>query len=98
MTTDEKIAQDLDISFTAILKGGVGPRAWTVLTVPGSGEALGTRRPVKIGGTIDGAEFRVTLLPNGDGTHMLPIAAALRKSIGKEAPATVAVHITQRFS
>jgi hypothetical protein len=33
----------------------------------------------------------------GDGTHKLPIKAALRKAIGKQAGATVTVHLTQRF-
>ena len=51
--------------------------------MPGSGELFGTRRPVKVAGTIDDIPFEATLLPMGDGDHMVPIKAALRTKLGK---------------
>ena len=35
--------------------------------------------------------------PQGDGTHRLPVKAALRKAIGKEAGDTVHVQIDERI-
>ena len=50
--------QWLDHTFTApIEKDGAFA---TYLTVPGSADLLGTRRPVKVGGTIDGHPFAAT--------------------------------------
>ncbi len=61
MATD-KTPQPLDYSFTApIEKDGAFA---TFLTVPGSAELLGTRRAVKVVGTLDGEHpFEATLMP-----------------------------------
>ena len=66
--------------------------------MPGSGEYFGTRKPVKVTGLIDGHPFAATLLPEGDGTHMLPIKAALRKAVGKGEGDIVTVQLEQRLS
>jgi hypothetical protein len=67
--------------------------------VPGSAELLGTRRAVKVGGTIDGHPFAATLMPSGAGPHWLPLRAAICTAIGKaEAGADVTVHLRERFS
>jgi hypothetical protein len=89
--------QWLDHTFTApIEKDGAFA---TYLTVPGSADLLGTRRPVKVGGTIDGHPFAATLMPSGDGPHWLPLKAALCKLIGKDqAGDEVTVRLEQRFS
>lgn len=94
---DQKPAQPLDHTFTApIEKDGAFA---TFVTVPGSAEILGTRRAVKVGGTIDGHPFTATLMPSGNGPHWLPIRAALCKLIGKsQAGAEVTFHLDQRFS
>ncbi len=68
--------------------------AWTYATLDGSSEALGTRRAVRVRVTIDGHETELTLLPMGDGTHMLPIKAKLRHILGKSAGDSVAITIT----
>ncbi|MEN3267883.1 DUF1905 domain-containing protein [Pseudonocardia sp.] len=95
--TTQKTIQPLDHTFTApIEKDGAFA---TFVTVPGSAELLGTRRPVKVGGTIDGHPFTATLMPSGIGPHWLPIKAALCKLIGKDqAGVDVTFHLEQRLS
>src|SRR6478609_9229794 len=90
-------AQDIDHRFTGpIEKDGAFA---TFLTVPGSAELLGTRRPVKVGGTVDGHPFTATLMPSGQGPHWLPIKAALCTLIGKNrAGEHVSFRLSERFS
>lgn len=89
--------QTMDHTFTApIEKDGAFP---TFITVPGSAELLGTRRAVKVTGTLDGHEFAATLMPSGTGPHWLPVRAALCKAIGKSAAGEeVTVHLAQRLT
>jgi hypothetical protein len=60
-------------------------------------ELFGTRGLVKIRGAIDGERFIGALMAQGDGTHRLPVKAALRTAIGKEAGDTVRVRIDERI-
>ena len=71
---------------------------WNCVVMPRSGDIFGTRKAVKVAGTVDGHEFRTTMLPIGDGTHMVPLKAALRKTIGKQQGEEVTVHLAQRFT
>ncbi|MEH1169557.1 DUF1905 domain-containing protein [Micromonospora sp. CPCC 205539] len=89
--------QPLDHRFTApIEKDGAFA---TYVTVPDSADLLGTRRAVKVTGTIDGHAFSATLMPSGTGPHWLPIRAALCKLIGKsDAGTEVTFHLQQRLS
>ena len=89
--------EQINTSFTAPIRRDAGPGAWTIVVMPGSGEFFGTRKPVKVGGTIDGHAFEATLLPMGDGTHMVPIKAALRTAVGKDDGDEVTVHLERRF-
>jgi hypothetical protein len=52
---------------------------------------------VKIRGAIDGEAFDGALMAQGDGTHRLPVRAALRRAIGKDAGDTVHVRIDERI-
>jgi Domain of unknown function (DUF1905) len=88
----------LDLAFTAPLRRDTAPGAWTIAVLPDSGRLLGTRKPVKVGGDIDGQPFHATLLPMGDGTHMVPIKATLRTAVGKGDGDQVAVRLTERYS
>ena len=87
----------LDVTFTApIEKDGAYA---TYLTVPGSAELFGTRRPVKVSGTTDGHPFSATLMPSGNGPHWLPLRAEICQAIGKsEAGQVVTVHLLQRLA
>ncbi len=90
-------AGPLDHAFTApVEKDGSFP---TYLTVHGSNELLGTGKPVKVEGTMDGHPFAATLMPSGKGVHWLPVRASLAKAIGKaEAGDVVAVHLQRRLT
>ena len=71
---------------------------WCCAVMPNSGKVFDTRKPVKISGTVDGHIFQATMLPIGDGTHMVPLKATLRKLIGKDLGATVTIHLQGRQS
>jgi hypothetical protein len=83
--------------FVAPLEKGENPGAWTCVVLDDVHELFGTRGLVKIRGAIDGEPFVGALMAQGDGTHRLPVKAALRKSIGKEAGESVHVQIEERI-
>ncbi len=87
----------LDHTFTApIEKDGAFA---TYLTVDGSPDLLGTRKAVKVTGTMDGHAFAATLMPSGEGPHWLPVRKGLCQAIGKDqAGELVTVHLEQRLS
>jgi len=94
---DPPTPQELDFAFTSpIEKDGAFA---TYLTVPGSAELLGTRKAVKVTGTVDGHPFQATLMPSGTGPHWLPLRKALCAAIGKDqAGDEVSVHLMQRLT
>lgn len=87
----------IEVTFTATLtQGEVEPGGWVVVVVANSAEVFGTRQPVKVAGLMNGEPFETTMLPLGDGTHILPVKAALRKAIGKGPGDEVAIQLRQR--
>lgn len=91
-------AQHLDLTFTATLGKVREGDTWTCVQLPESATIFGTRGLVKVAGTIDGEPFRGAFMALGDGTHKLPIAAAIRKRLGKTDGDDVTVHLDERLN
>jgi hypothetical protein len=87
----------LNKRFTATLQKSHSKGAWTYIVWDESVKFFRTRGLVKVRGTINGHPFRSSFMAMGDGRHMLPVKADVRKAIGKEAGDTVTVRIEERI-
>ncbi len=83
-------------TFAATLLKSPNKGGWTYVIWPESVAFFKTGGAVKVSGTIDGQAFESCFMPMGDGNHMLPVKADIRKALSKGVGDTVKVILEQR--
>jgi hypothetical protein len=86
----------LAASFTAVLEQSAAPGGWCYVVWPESAAFFGTRGRVKVQATVDGVPMTTAFMALGDGRHKLPIKAAVRRAIGKQAGDSVKIELRSR--
>lgn len=96
MINTDKSAQMIDCAFVAMIIADANS-GWPCVQMPGSAVFFGTGKAVKVAGTVDSHPYEASMLPVGNGIHMMPIRAPFRKVIGKGLGDEVRVRLTRRF-
>ena len=87
----------LNKKFKAKLQKSQNKGGWTYVVWPESVKFFGTRGLVKVKGSVDGRPFRSSFMAMGNGAHMLPMKAEIRRIIGKEVGEIVTVRLDERL-
>jgi Domain of unknown function (DUF1905) len=66
--------------------------------MPGSAEYFGTRRLVKVRGTVDGNPFRRSFMTLGNGRPKLGVTRELLQALGKDIGDEVTIHLDERVA
>ena len=70
---------------------------WSCVEIPGSAEAFGTGRAVRVDALVDEVLLEnVGAMVTGTGGHMVSLSAKVRQRLGKDVGDTVSVVITRR--
>jgi hypothetical protein len=91
--------EDLD-SINITIRGDIFKDAtsgWTCVAWPESRIVLGTGKPVKIICRVNGLDLPVTIMPMGNGSHMIPLKQEVRKKLKKDVGDTVEIVILSRL-
>ena len=82
--------------FEAVLERPDATGSWTFLRVPFDvQEAFGSRARVAVKGSVNGVAVRSSLMPQGDGTHILVVNKSIRDQAGADVGDTVRVTLEQ---
>jgi len=76
--------------FEAPIEEGRGGGAYVVVPFD-VGQVFGSRRLVRVKGTIDGQPFKSSMAPMGGGHHVLGLHKATREAVGKSVGDKVAI-------
>ncbi len=87
----------IDQTFTAKLEKSPHAGGWTYAVWPEAAAFFGTHGAVKVRGTVDGEPFETSFMAMGNGKQMLPVKAAIRSRISKQAGDTVTIHLQERL-
>lgn len=69
--------------FEAKLERPEGVGTWTFLAIPFNiEEAYGVKSQVRVKGTVNGVQYKSSLMPNGDGTYFLVVNKSIRDAAG----------------
>lgn len=77
-------------TFSAKLNRFPGTGTWVYATLPfDAARVFKTKSQIKVKGTLNGAEFRSSLMPHGDGRHFIVVNKAMRAAAKAEVGDTI---------